>query len=122
MQDMAEQGCSLGLQHDTSRARSDGTVKVWVKDTLHAKVLTFISDSVSENWCLPGRDAKLYGCLNLLDTGTFGKVARGGLGVIKDSQHCKTGTHEVTDELWKALEVEQALMTWRTQRVMKLRT
>ena len=113
-QKLAVRANFLGLTHDMGRARQ-GAVDFWVKQELVDKVEGIMDEATARNKLYAGTAAKLYGCLNFLETGTFGKIARSGLNAIKDRQY-KQSTGELSASILGAFEVSRAVLRNKPKR------
>ena len=88
----------LGLLHNTTRSHL-GTVVLWPRETLVTKVEDILRQALTMGLS-PGRASKLYGIVNFLALGMFGRVGQAGLNAIKDRVH--ESTWEVTPKLAEA--------------------
>ena len=94
----------------------------WLSGTMSGQCqLTKVGDlvaSILETRTLrSGLASKLYGMLNFLELGMFGRVGAGGLQAIKERlQRGET----ITPELMSSLEVVQAVLATRPQRQFQL--
>ena len=86
-QNFAPSGTFLGLDFDFEPIAPQGLVTFWARDRLLDKVKTFIVDARETGKFTPGMASKLYGTLNFLESGMFGRVGCGGLASIKDHQY-----------------------------------
>ena len=73
----------LGLIHDLSRV-NEGVVRFWPRERLAKRVSEAHALAVSQGVMSPGTAAKVYGRLNFLESGMWGKIGRPGLNAIKD--------------------------------------
>ena len=78
-QPMSAKGLFLGLDHDLSRALSDGIVTFWARERLETKMMDIISTARQSGKLMPGTAAKLYGIANFFEQGLYGRVGCGGL-------------------------------------------
>jgi hypothetical protein len=108
-QKASNQADFLGLLHDTSLTH-EGTVSLWPRDTLIRKVEGIILHS-STMGLSPGQASKLYGVVNFLELGMFGRVGQGGLNAIKERIH--EATWEVTPRLRDAFALLQDVFKLR---------
>ena len=72
-QGAADVGTFLGLDFDLSEVRTHGRARFWVRERLEQKVLTFMRDARRSGKFTPGQAAKLYGMVNFLEHGLFGR-------------------------------------------------
>jgi hypothetical protein len=115
-QQPSSQGSFLGLDHDL--AQGFQYITFWPRLRLIQKVQGYLEQILQERKLLPGLAAKLYGCLNFLDHGAFGKIARAGLNAIKERQTAKAGPFTLTSEIKVAIEVICALLKLQPSRVV----
>ena len=117
-QPMKATGQFLGLDHDVSQAVSHGYVSFWARERLEAKVLDIISTCRTNYSLLPGTAAKLYGILNFLEQGIYGRVGCGGLAAIKERQY-ERGT-KLTEPIAMCFEVVEAVLQSRPKRLFQV--
>ena len=86
-QSFASSGTTLGFDFDFQPVNQQGLVTFWARDRLLAKVKTFIADARETGRFTPGIASKLYGALNFLESGMFGRVGCGGMASVKDHQY-----------------------------------
>jgi len=91
----AGQADFLGLLHNTTLAHT-GRVSMWPRDTLVTKVEGILRQAATMGLS-PGQASKLYGVVNFLELGMFGRIGQGGLNAIKERIH--EATWEVTPRL-----------------------
>ncbi|CAE7559557.1 unnamed protein product [Symbiodinium natans] len=118
-QHMAEVGEFLGLHHDLSRLES-GKVTFWARQRLVDKVAAMVAQARESGRLGHGQAAKLYGCLNFLAHGAFGKVGRAGLQSLSSHQYNKLGGDILSPELRQSLELVQAFLATKPRRELKL--
>jgi hypothetical protein len=85
-QAMADTGVFLGLGHDLRGAWEEQAVSFWVRERLEEKVKGMIQTARKQQSLPAGTAAKLYGTVNFLETGAYGKIGMGSLGAIKQRQ------------------------------------
>ena len=102
---MAATGTFLGLDFDMSPAMSRGTVAFFVGKRLVSKVGDLVTSILKARTLRCGLAFKLYGMLNFLELGMFGRVGAGGLQSIRDRQLQRGEI--ITPELLSSLEVVQ---------------
>ena len=112
-QAMSSEGDFLGLWHSVSQAAHPGHVSFWVRDRLIHKVRDYMAEAFQRQSLSPGVAAKLYGCLNFLGHGCWGKVGRSGLLALQERQTSKQGPFPVTDDLVSSLQLVQSLLSLR---------
>eukprot|EP00434_Breviolum_minutum_P029334 symbB.v1.2.025947.t1/scaffold2554.1/size89898/9 len=117
-QPMKATGQFLGPDHDVSQAVSHGYVSFWARERLEAKVLDIISTCRTNYSLLPGTAAKLYGILNFLEQGIYGRVGCGGLAAIKERQY-ERGT-KLTEPIAMCFEVVEAVLQSRPKRLFQV--
>ena len=113
-QDMAPTGTFLGLDFDLSEISGDGTVAFWVRSRLQEKVEDMLATAERTGVLPPGVASKLYGVLNFLEQGMYGRVGTGGLQALKARQTEKVV--ELTGALRQSMEVIRAVLAMRPKR------
>ena len=113
-QDMAPTGTFLGLDFDLSEISGDGTVAFWVRSRLQEKVEDMLATAELTGVLPPGVASKLYGVLNFLEQGMYGRVGTGGLQALKARQTEKVV--ELTGALRQSMEVIRAVLAMRPRR------
>ena len=113
-QDMAPTGTFLGLDFDLSEISGDGTVAFWVRSRLQEKVEDMLATAERTGVLPPGVASKLYGVLNFLEQGMYGRVGTGGLQALKARQTEKVV--ELTGALRQSMEVIRAVLAMRPRR------
>jgi hypothetical protein len=114
----ASGGDFLGLQHDFSEVGS-GIISFWPRDTLITKVMD-ITGLALESGLPPGTAAKLYGVVNFLELGMFGRIGRAGLDAIKVRQYSYDRGFEITHELENALNLIRSILVMQPRREFTL--
>ena len=114
-QAMQATGQFLGLDHDLTDALSKGVVYFWARERLETKVLDIISTCRLRYHLLPGTAAKLYGILNFLEQGIYGRVGCGGLSGMKGRQYEQDAN--LTPSILTCFEVVQAVLQSKPRRV-----
>ena len=104
---MAPTGTFLGLDFDLSEISGDGTVAFWVRSRLQKKVEDMLATAERTGVLPPGVASKLYGVLNFLEQGMYGRVGTGGLQALKARQTEKVV--ELTGALRQSMEVIRAV-------------
>ena len=105
-QDMAPTGAFLGS--------GDGTVAFWVRSRLQEKAEDMLATAERTGVLPPGVASKLYGVLNFLKQGMYGRVGTGGLQALKARQTKKVV--ELTGALRQSMEVIRAVLAMRPRR------
>ena len=82
-QPCASQADFLGLEHDLSNVPS-GTITFWPRARLVDNVAAAVQLAHESRHISRGQAAKLYGRVNFLDQGVYGKVGRAGLAALSD--------------------------------------
>ena len=113
-QDMAPTGTFLGLDFDLSEISADGTVAFWVRSWLQEKVEDMLATAERTGVLPPGVASKLYGVLNFLEQGMYGRVGTSGLQALKARQTEKVV--ELTGALRQSMEVIRAVLAMRPRR------
>ena len=113
-QDMAPAGTFLVLDFDLSQISSDGTVAFWVRSRLQEKVEDMLATAERTGAMPPGVAPKLYGVLNFLEQGMYGRVGTGGLQALKARQIEKVV--EFINALRQSMEVIRAALALRPRR------
>ena len=113
-QDMAPTGTFLGLDFDLSEISGDGAVAFWVQSRLQEKVEDMLATAERTGVLPPGVASKLYGVLNFLEQGMYGRVGTGGLQALKARQTEKVV--ELTGALRQSMEVIRAVLAMRPRR------
>ncbi len=70
---------------------------------------------------LPGTASKLFGCMNFIDSGAYGKVAKVGLAAIKARQY-ERGAKQLTDEIRSSFTIVEAFLATKPVRIVKYGT
>ena len=116
-QAMAPTGTFLGLDHDVGQAWDSGAVTFWAKKELEDKVRMDVT-AARVSRLPPGVAAKIYGRVNFLESGTFGRIGRAGLQALKERQY--EGASSLTPALSKALAHVLEVLSLRPQREVYL--
>ena len=90
---MAATGTFLGFDFDMTTAMSHGEVAFFVRERLVSKVSDLVASILEARTLRSGLASKLYGMLNFLELGIFGRVGAGGLQAIlrRGSSNGETG-------------------------------
>ena len=104
----------LGLDNDFTEVGSDDHVQFGVRERLESKVTGMIRDAKSSGWWHHRKHQsfiKLYGTLNFLESGVFGRVGCGGLQPLKDHQYGRSSV--LSARLATCFEVVEAILQLR---------
>ena len=114
---MAIHGVFLGLSHHLESWITGGFVRIWIKQTLLDKVALIIQQCRDSKSCGSGVAAKLFGCLNFLDTATYGHILRGGLGALKE---CISGSDSpsLPEKIERTFVQIEAILSRRPERLI----
>ena len=123
-QAFASAGTFLGLDFNLEPISPEGLVSFWARDRLLDKVKTFISDARETGKFTPGGASKLYGTLNFLESGMFGRVGCGGLSSIKDHQYQSSSSlppavNRSFDLILAVLQTQPKRLYWLAPRAAK---
>ena len=114
-QPVSDEGTFLGLDYDFTEVGSHDHVQFWVRERLETKVVGMIRDAKSSGVLTPSQASKLYGTLNFLESGVFGRVGRRGLQPLKDpNMEGLLFCHQ--SRLAKCFEVIEAVLQLRPPR------
>eukprot|EP00435_Cladocopium_sp_Y103_P051985 s268_g16.t1 len=105
---------SYGLDYDFTEVGKSSNVFFWVRERLESKVATLISDARQSQVLTPSQASKLYGALNFLESGVFGRVGCGGFQPLKDHQYGRSSV--LSDRLSKCFDVISAVLRARPRR------
>ena len=117
-QDMAPTGTFLGLDFDFSTVAVEGAVTFWVRARLQEKVEDMLATAEQTGVLPPGVASKLYGTLNFLEMGVYGRVGTGGLQALKLRQ--SESTSALTPELRQSIEAIRAVLSLRPKRQVEV--
>ena len=120
---MSPKGTFLGLDHDLSCALSEGYVTFWARDRLFSKMEDLIRQAEGgcgiegSNTLRSGLASKMFGLMNFLEQGMYGRVGCGGLAglaALCDRQGSRDTA--ITDELRDCFHLIQAVLQLRPER------
>ena len=94
-------------------------VLFWFRARLEKKVTTMMTDARVSGAFTPSQASKLYGTLNFLESGVFGRVGCGGLQPLKEHQYGRVTT--VTPQLLRSFAVVDAVLAVRPRRQFSVR-
>ena len=107
---MQPTGTFLGLDHDfTNLGR--GFVTFWARDRLIQKTAAMITEAQAHNSLSSGQASKLYGMLNFLEQGMYGRLGCAGLAAIKARQTERN--RDLTPELQRNFDVIHSILRHR---------
>ena len=112
-QKLAQSGTFLGLDFDFSTVASTGAVAFWVRERLERKVCDLLEQARQSQSLSPGV-SKLYGMLNFLEQGVWGRIGCGGLGPLKAHQY--QSSKDLSPSLLQAFELIEALLRVKPRR------
>ena len=78
-------GTFLGLDHDLTQL-GNGFVTFWARDRLIQKTTAMVNEAQANASLSAGQASKLYGRLNFLEQGIYGRLGCAGLAAIKARQ------------------------------------
>ena len=107
-------GTFLGIDFDFSEVPTSNCVTFWARERLLNKATTAISLARESGRFTPAQAAKLYGLLNFLESGMFGRVGCGGLRSIKDRQYGRE-TH-LTEALVQSFDIVETVLKCQPKR------
>ncbi|CAE7815805.1 unnamed protein product [Symbiodinium sp. CCMP2592] len=105
------QGVFLGLEHDLSTALTEGFVTFWVREKLFTKLNGMIQHALNTQALRAGQASKMFGLLNFLGQGIYGRVGRGGLAALADRQ--QSSDSHLTQELRDCFQVVKAIVAMK---------
>ena len=109
-QAMSPEGLFLGLHHNLQHVRQ-GFVTFWPRERLIEKMQTFVLDALASSQLTSGTASKIYGMMNFLEQGIYGRIGCSGLCAIKERQQ------EISRKMTPALQESLTLIL----EVLKLR-
>ena len=109
----------LGLAHDLEKVHSHSVVDFWPRERLIRKVSDRVAVAIERNTLPAGIAGKMFGCLNFLSSGMYGKLARAGLNAIKGRQF-QHACLKLTPALRQAFAQVQALLQEQPRRCVEL--
>ena len=113
-QPMAVQGSFLGLDHDLSEALQRGFVTFWARERLFTKMSDLIEQSETASSLKAGLAAKMFGLMNFLEQGMYGRVGCGGLAALCDRQRSKES--DLSPDILQTFQLIRALLKFRPER------
>ena len=103
-----------GLDHDLSEALTSGFVRFWARERLHSKMEDLIQQALAAGALRPGLAAKIYGLMNVLEQGIYGRVGCAGLSSLNHRQHERV--IGLTLEIRQSFELILAVLSVKPQR------
>ena len=113
-QPMRPHGCFLGLDHDLSEAVRQGCVKFWAREKLFTKLDDFIQQALSSGSLKSGQASKMFGLINFLEQGMYGRVGRGGLAALAERQ--RSPEAHITEELRECFHLIRTVLSMKPMR------
>ncbi|CAE7240678.1 unnamed protein product [Symbiodinium sp. CCMP2592] len=117
-QPMSTVGDFLGLEWDFRDVGCHHVVRFWVRSRLQAKVEGLLLQAEQDNSLPPGLASKLYGMLNFLEQGVYGRIGTGGIGALKERQY--EAARELTPAIRSSFEVIRAILALRPRRSVEV--
>ena len=117
-QAMASSGTFLGLGWDFTLWRQRRAVRFWVRSRLQDKVESLLRQAELDEALPSGTASKLYGILNFLEQGIYGRIGTGGLHALKERQN-ETG-RELTRALRHTFETILSVLRLKSQREVEI--
>ena len=117
-QPMSTQGLFLGLDHDFRDIPVCGHVSFWPRQRLVDKVTDMIRQAKLDDSLQPGAAAKLYGMMNFLEQGTFGRIGAQGLSSIKERQIERE--RHLTPQILSSFDVILAILRDKPRRRLEI--
>ena len=118
-QDVASAGDFLGLFHDLSSVRTQGTMSFWIRPRLAEKIRGIIQEATFSRQLASGVASKLYGCVGFLGHAAFGRVARSGLQALQLRQQ-DHGSASLTREIEAAFRTILAVLSFQPKHISHL--
>ena len=93
-------------------------MKLWVRERLQYKVEGMLEAAEASGMLTPGVASKLYGVLNFLEQGVYGRIGAGGLAALKDRQQERDTV--ITAALQTCFDTVRALLKLKPQRIVEV--
>ena len=119
-QHMAKTADFLGLEHDMANVLTQGEVKFWPRTRLREKLDEMVGEAIKTQRLQPGTASKLFGLMNFMNTGHYGRLGRSALRSIKDRQYESSSL--LTDDIVSSFEAMAAVLRLKPTRIVELRT
>ncbi|CAE7815841.1 unnamed protein product [Symbiodinium sp. CCMP2592] len=113
-QPMSAHGTFLGLDHDLSEALSRGFVTFSTRKRLFDKMADLIEQATSSSSLPAGLASKMFGLMNFLEQGMYGRVGCGGLAALSERQNSRE--IGLTEEIRACFRLISAILRLRPQR------
>ncbi|CAE7812806.1 unnamed protein product [Symbiodinium sp. CCMP2592] len=113
-QPMSAHGTFLGLDHDLSEALSQGFVIFWARERLFDKMADLIEQATSSGSLRAGLASKMFGLMNFLEQGMYGRVGCGGLAALSERQNSREVG--LTEEIRACFRLISAILRLRPHR------
>ena len=106
---MRPTGTFLGLDHDFTQL-GNGFVTFWARDLIQ-KITAMVNEAQANGSLSAGQSSKLYGMLNFLEQGIYGRLGCAGLAAIKARQTERV--RDLTPELQRNFDVIHSILRHR---------
>ena len=116
-QAMSPEGLFLGLHHNLQHVRQ-GFVTFWPRERLIEKMQTFVLDALASSQLTSGTASKIYGMMNFLEQGIYGRIGCSGLCAIKERQ--QETSRKMTPALQESLTLILEVLKLRPLREMEV--
>ena len=114
---MSQEGLFLGLHHNLQHVRQ-GFVTFWPRERLIEKMQTFVLDALASSQLTSGTASKIYGMMNFLEQGIYGRIGCSGLCAIKERQ--QETSRKMTPALQESLTLILEVLKLRPLREMEV--
>ena len=108
---------SWGLHHNLQHVRQ-GFVTFWPRERLIEKMQTFVLDALASSQLTSGTASKIYGMMNFLEQGIYGRIGCSGLCAIKERQ--QETSRKMTPALQESLTLILEVLKLRPLREMEV--
>eukprot|EP00435_Cladocopium_sp_Y103_P043755 s21_g12.t1 len=110
----ASSGTFLGLDYNFETVNTMNSVTFWARERLQEKVSNMLDDAEFHQRLSPAQASKLYGVLNFLENGMFGRVGCGGLQAIKHHQYGRS--YRLSPELKQSFALIRTVLACQPKR------
>eukprot|EP00435_Cladocopium_sp_Y103_P026817 s763_g6.t1 len=110
----ASSGTFLGLDYNFETVNTTNSVTFWARERLQDKVSNMLDDAEFHQRLSPAQASKLYGVLNFLENGMFGRVGCGGLQAIKHHQYGRS--YRLSPELKQSFALIRTVLACQPKR------
>ena len=117
-QPMSTQGLFLGLDHDCGDVPVCGHVSFGPPQRFIDTVMDIIQQARLDCSLQPGTAAKIYGMMNFLEQGTFGRIGAQGLSSIKERQFERV--RHLTPQILSSFDVILAILRDKPRRRLEI--